>query len=96
MAQTQLQRHPVRGAFWGLILGLGVFVALTFVWPVIGLDDVKTVALKGALVVVGVMVLAVLWGLFGPAKKPKGATPLMADTAPPAPPTDTAPPPFEG
>ncbi len=96
MAQTQLKRHPVLAAFWGLILGLGVFVALTFVWPVIGLDDVKTVAVKGALVVVGVMALAVLWGLFGPAKKPKGAGPLVADAAPPAPPIDTAPPPIEG
>ena len=96
MAQTQLKRHPVRAAFWGLILGLGVFVYLTFVWPVIGLDDVKTVALKGALVVVGVMVLAVLWGLFGPAKKPKGAAPLRADAAPPAPLTDPAPPAIEG
>jgi len=96
MAQTQLKRHPVRAAFWGLILGLGVFVYLTFVWPVIGLDDVAAVALKGALVVVGVMVLAVLWGLFGPARKPKGAEPMTSDAAPPAPLADTAPPPIEG
>ena len=41
MAQTQLKRHPWRAAIWGLILGLGVFVYLTFVWPVIGLDDVE-------------------------------------------------------
>jgi hypothetical protein len=90
MAQTQLKRHPGRAAFWGLILGLGVFVYLTFVWPVIGLDDVSAVALKGALVVGGVMLLAILWGLFGPAKKPKGAAP--ADSAPPAPYADSAPP----
>ena len=85
MAQTQLKRHPVRAALWGLILGLGVFVYLTFVWPVIGLDDVKTVAVKGAVVVGGVMLLSILWGLFGPAKKPKGAPPAFADAAPPAP-----------
>ena len=75
MAQTQLKRHPWRAAVWGLILGLGVFVYLTFVWPVIGLDDVNAVAIKGALVVGGVMLLAILWGLFGPARKPKGAAP---------------------
>jgi hypothetical protein len=85
MAQTHLRRHPWRAAFWGLILGLGVFVYLTFVWPVIGLDDVGAVALKGALVVGGVMLLAILWGLFGPARKPKGAAPVYADAAPPAP-----------
>ena len=91
MAQTQLKRHPVRAALWGLILGLGVFVYLTFVWPVIGLDDVKTVAVKGAVLVGGVMLLSILWGLFGPAKKPKGAPPAFADAAPPAP-FDAAPP----
>jgi hypothetical protein len=84
MAQTQLKRHPVRAALWGLILGLGVFVYLTFVWPVIGLDDVKTVVVKGALVVAGVMVLAIFWGLFGPARKPRGVAPAHADAAPPA------------
>ena len=92
MAQTQLKRHPGRAAFWGLLLGLGVFVYLTFVWPVIGLDDTKTVAIKGALVVGGVMLLAILWGLFGPARKPKGAAPVYADAAPPAPLDDSAPP----
>ena len=79
MAQTQLKRHPWRAAIWGLILGLGVFVYLTFVWPVIGLDDAKgaAVALKGGLVVGGVMLLAMLWGLFRPARKPKGAAPPL-------------------
>ncbi|MBN2113310.1 MAG: hypothetical protein JW785_04200 [Acidimicrobiia bacterium] len=90
MAQTQLKRHPVRAALWGLILGLGVFVYLTFVWPVIGLDDWKAVALKGALVVGGVMLLSIFWGLFGPAKKPKGPAPAYVPAA--APQVDEAPP----
>jgi hypothetical protein len=57
---------------------------------VIGLDDWQTVAWKGALVVAGVMVLAILWGLLGPARKPKGpapaaaAPPAAADAPPPA------------
>ena len=96
MAQTQLKRHPVRAAVWGLILGLGVFVYLTFVWPVIGLDDVSAVAIKAVLVVGGTMLLAILWGLFGPAKKPKGPAPVYADAAPPAPADEPAPPPAEG
>lgn len=111
MTQTQVQRHPGRGAMWGLILGLGVAVYLTFVWPVIGLEDVKAVAIKWMLVVGGVMLLSIFWGLFGPAKKPKGAAPgyaggsgpilrdqpppALADEAPPAP-DDLRPPPIEG
>jgi len=99
MTQTQLRRHPGRGAIWGLVLGLGIAVYLTFVWPVIGLDDYKAVAIKWALVVGGVMLASILWGLFGPARKPKGAAPAYAqstgwvahDQAPPAP-VDTAPP----
>jgi len=111
MSQTKLQRHPVRGAFWGLILGLGIAVYLTLVWPVIGLDDYQAVAVKWALVVGGVMLLSILWGLFGPAKKPKGAAPAYVqstgwvthDQAPPAPadeappaPDEAPPPPPEG
>ena len=87
MAQTQpqLQRHPVRGAAWGLILGLGIAIALTFVWPVIGLDDIAMVAVKWALVVGGVTLLSILWGLFGPARRPKGSAPApVYDQAPPA------------
>jgi hypothetical protein len=38
------------------------------------------------------MVLSIFWGLFGPAKKPRGMAPAYADAAPPAP-FDEAPPP---
>jgi hypothetical protein len=93
MADTQLKRHPFRAAFWGFILGLGVAVYLTFVWSVIGLDTITGVVVKWILVVGGVMILSILWGLFGPAKKPKGPAPAFVDTAPPAPAfVDTAPP----
>lgn len=86
MTQTQLQRHPVRAAVWGLVLGLGIAIYLTFVWPVIGMDNVAGVAVKWALVMGGVMLLSILWGLFGPARRPKGQPPATgyADQAPPA------------
>jgi hypothetical protein len=95
MTQTQLQRHPIRGAVWGLILGLGIAIALTFVWPVIGLDDIAMVAVKWALIVGGVMLLSILWGLFGPARKPKGPEPAPAYQAPSAW-EEPPPPPAEG
>ena len=37
------------------------------------------------------MALSIFWGLFGPARKPRGAAPAFADAAPPAP-FDAAPP----
>lgn len=91
MTQTQLQRHPVRGAAWGFLLGLGIAIALTFVWPVVGLDNIAGVAVKWALIVGGVMLISILWGLFGPARRPKGAGPAVAYQA--APPWDEPPPP---
>jgi hypothetical protein len=91
MAQTQLKRHPWRAAIWGFILGLGVLVYLTLVWPVIGFDNVGSVVWKAALVVLGVMLLAILWGLFGPAKKPKGSAPALAEAPPPALPDEPPP-----
>lgn len=91
MTQTQLQRHPMRGALWGILLGLGIAIALTFVWPVIGLDGIAGVAVKWALIVGGIMLLSILWGLFGPARRPKGAAPTGAYQAPP--PWEEPPPP---
>jgi hypothetical protein len=91
MAETQLKRHPFRAAFWGLILGLGVAVYITFVWSVIGLDSITAVVVKWILVVGGVMILSILWGLFGPAKKPKGPAPAFVDTAPPPVPEEAPP-----
>ena len=78
MADTTTKRHPIRGAIWGLILGLGVFVFLTLVFPVIVLESVSQVATQGVIVIVIVMVLSVLWGLYGPAKAPKGSPPARA------------------
>ena len=92
--QTQLKRKPGLAAFWGFLLGLGIVIYLIFVFPVIGLDSVASVAIKAALIIAGVMVLSVLWGLFAPAKKPKGTPPPAYDEAPPAAPVEEEPPPI--
>jgi hypothetical protein len=78
MAQTQLTRHPGRAAVWGFFLGLGVAVYMTFVWPIIGLDSISGAAIKIVLVVAAVMVVSMIWGLAGPARKPKGQIPTYA------------------
>lgn len=80
MAELVTRRHPIRGAVWGLLAGLGVFLMLTVVWPVIGLDSVTAVSMKGAIVVVAVMVVGVVWSMVAPAKRAKGPIPTTAPT----------------
>jgi hypothetical protein len=88
MAETTLKRHPGRAAAWGFLLGLAAVLYLTVVWPVIAFDNWTTVTVKAVIVILVVMALSVLWGLFGPAKKPRGAAPAALPTAdgPPPPP----------
>jgi hypothetical protein len=88
--QTVLKRHPIRGALWGIPLGMGVAVFLV-IYKVIGFDSITAVTIKLVLVVIAAMALGALWGMFGPAKKPKGA-PLAAATDAPPPPPDAPPP----
>ena len=85
MAETTTKRHPIRAAIYGLILGLGISVLLTLVYPVIALESVRSVITQVVIVVVIVMVISALWGSFGPAKAPKGSPPasaMPADAAP--------------
>ena len=81
MAETTTKRHPIRGALWGLLLGLGVFIYVTLVFPVIALESLSSVITQGVIIVVVVMILSMLWGLYGPAKKPKGPPPASAQPA---------------
>lgn len=82
MADTVTKRHPIRAAIWGFVAGIGMLVYLTFVFPVIAIDTRSAVITKGLIVIVVTMVVSVLWGMFGPAKKPKGARPASAVRAP--------------
>ena len=63
--------HPIRGLLWGIPLGLGLAVVLV-VTTVIPLELAQM-----AIVVVAAMVLGLLWGLFGPARTPRGASPAV-------------------
>lgn len=98
MADTTVIRYPGRAAAWGFLLGLGVFIYLTFVWPVIALDNWTSVAVKGVVVILVVMAFSVLWGMFGPAKRRRTTTgapvsPGASLDAPAAPGYDAPPPP---
>ena len=65
-----MKRHPIRGAIFGLVFGLGVALFL------IGQKIVAFGTLPPVLVIVGGLVLGLLWGLFAPAKEPVGGPPV--------------------
>lgn len=66
---VRVQRHPIRGGFYGLLLGLSVAIYLIlFAVTPFRISTVVTV------VVIGVVVGG-LWGAFAPAKKGDGPNP---------------------
>lgn len=69
MAETMTKRHPIRGLLWGIPLGLGIaLVAVGQSWAALG-------TLTPVILFVVGLVLGTLWGMFGPAKAPKGTPP---------------------
>jgi len=76
---SDVKRHPVRGAFWGLLFGFGLFLILV---------GRKVVPLGTwapfAIVMAGGVALNVLWAMFAPprkAKPPKGYSALPLEPA---------------
>lgn len=92
MAELITKRHPIRAALWGFMAGLGILIYLVAVWPVIGLDNAASVAIKSVIVVGGVMVLAVVWSMVAPPKRPKGPQPGAASGEAASPAAETEPP----
>lgn len=72
MSDTDRQRHPIRGAIWGAVAGLGAALFL------IGRAVIAFGTLAPIVVIVVFAVLGVLWGSFGPARSPKGEPPATA------------------
>jgi predicted exporter len=81
MADTKLKRHPVRGALYGLLLGLSAAYFAFFQFAMFGFDTLTGVIIKfGIIVLVGV-VIGVVWAYVAP---PKKGAPAGAPPAPPA------------
>lgn len=78
MTNGELQRRPIRGALWGLLLGIGA-TALLIMYSVIA---VGTLTLW--VVLLAFIVLGVLWGLFGPAKRTRDLPPSQVRSVPSA------------
>jgi hypothetical protein len=68
-APTTLKRHPIRGALWGLALGLGAALLL------IGRKVIAFGTLPPLIVIVLGIAAGVLWAMFGPARPPQGPPP---------------------
>ena len=72
MTATTARRHPVRGALYGIVLGLGL--ALVAIGrKLVTLDSIMPLVI----VVVGI-VIGVSWSMLGPAKNPKAPAPPEA------------------
>jgi len=68
-ATASTKRHPIRGALYGIILGLGLAL-MAIGRKIANLDSVVPIVL----VVVGI-ILGILWSSFGPAKGAKSGPP---------------------
>lgn len=74
----EVKRRPIRGALWGLLLGIGV-TALLIMYSVIAVGT-----LTPWVVLLAFIVLGVLWGLFGPAKRTRDLPPSRVHAVPTA------------
>jgi hypothetical protein len=73
-SQTTVRYHPIRGAIYGLLMGLGLALVL-MVYKVLALS-VPMILVLGVVF----LVLGGLWGRFAPVRSPKGTQPTT--TAP--------------
>lgn len=74
---TKIKRHPVRGALYGLMLGLSAAYFAFFQFAIFGFDSLMGVITKFAALAVGGMVVGIVWAYLAPPRK--GG----ADQAPP-------------
>ena len=80
MTDTKLKRHPVRGALYGLLLGLSAAYFAFFQFSLLGFDSLTGVLMKFGLIILGGIVVGVLWAYVAPPRR-GGGTPQ----APPPP-----------
>jgi len=82
---TRIKRHPLRGAIFGLMLGISAAYFLYFQFAVFGFDTVGGVLTRFVIIIVVGMVVGVIWAYVAPPRKPKDAPPPVSyEEAPPA------------
>lgn len=75
MADTKLERHPIRGALYGFLLGISAAYFLYFQLAVFGFDTLGGVITRFVVIILIGVVVGVAWAFVAPAKQPKGAPP---------------------
>lgn len=78
MSDTRIKRHPVRGALYGLLIGLMLAYFAFFRFTLFGFDSLGSVITKFVMVVLFGVVLGVVWALVAPPKGGK-AEPAAAE-----------------
>jgi hypothetical protein len=81
VADTQIKRHPIRGALFGLMLGISAAYYLFFQFTVFGFDSVTGVITRFVVIVLLGMVVGIVWAYVAPPKRPKGEPPPDAPEA---------------
>jgi hypothetical protein len=75
MTATTTKRHPIRGFLYGIPFGLGLaMIAVGQKWAALGTWPPFILVIDGILV-------SMAWGMFGPAKAPKGPDPSATTEA---------------
>lgn len=85
MAETKIKRHPIRGALFGLMLGISAAYFLYFQFAVFGFDTLGGVITRFVTIILAGAVVGVVWAFVAPPKKAKGSAPPAAPEAPEAP-----------
>jgi hypothetical protein len=91
MTDAKVNRHPVRGALYGLLLGFSAWYFLQFEFASFSLDSLGGVITRAVIVIVAGILVGVIWAYLAPARKPKGVAPAAAPPAPAAAPAAPAP-----
>lgn len=76
--EIQTSRHPIRGALYGLLIGLSAAYLLFFEFTVFGFDTLAGVITRFVIIVVAGILLGIVWAYVAPAKKPDGPPPEPA------------------
>ena len=82
----EVKRYPIRGALYGLLLGLSAAYFIFFRFTMFGFDSLGSVITKLVIIVLIGIVIGVVWAYVAPARGPKGPAPAASfdDSPPPA------------
>jgi hypothetical protein len=91
MTDAQIKRHPIRGALYGLLIGLMLAYFVFFRFTMFGFDSLGSVITKFVMVVVFGVVLGVVWAYVAPPKGGDAPPAAVGDSPSPVAPDESTP-----